>query len=101
VSNILIRVNGEEAQAESYFEGYHVVRAEGGAKGFLQGGRYLDRFERRQGEWRIVYRKVVVDWFREYAEAGDWAKGPQGQTRIEPGGRFPDDVSYGLLDLKP
>lgn len=101
VSNILIRANGDKAQAESYFEGYHVVRAESGAKGFLQGGRYLDRFERRSGEWRIAFRKVVVDWFREYAEAGDWEKGPQGHTRIAPGRRYPGDDSYSLLDLKP
>ena len=101
ISNILIRVFGDKAHAESYFEGYHVIRTETGPKGFLQGGRYLDSFERRQGEWRIAVRKVVVDWFREYAQAGDWRKGPQGQTQIEPGGRCPEDESYSLLDLKP
>jgi len=26
--------------------------------------RYLDRWERRHGEWRIVHRKVVKDWTR-------------------------------------
>ena len=28
------------------------------------GGRYVDRFERRHGEWRIAERTVVVDWQR-------------------------------------
>ena len=26
------------------------------------GGRYLDRFERRDGEWRIAHRTVVHEW---------------------------------------
>jgi hypothetical protein len=32
------------------------------------GGRYLDRFERRAGEWRIAERTLVVDWSREHLE---------------------------------
>jgi hypothetical protein len=30
--------------------------------GDLVGGRYLDRFERREGEWRIAKRVVVPEW---------------------------------------
>ncbi|MBY0400747.1 nuclear transport factor 2 family protein [Myxococcota bacterium] len=26
--------------------------------------RYLDRWQRRDGEWRIAYRRVVTDWSR-------------------------------------
>ncbi|MDR7101317.1 nuclear transport factor 2 family protein [Croceicoccus sp. BE223] len=29
---------------------------------FVMAGRYLDRFERRDGEWRILRRQVVTDW---------------------------------------
>lgn len=99
LSNIIIRMHGERADVESYFQGYHVARDDGGSRAFLQGGRYLDRLERRGGEWRIAARKVVIDWFREFADAGDWAKGPQGHSHIKPGGRFPQDDSYGFLDL--
>jgi hypothetical protein len=28
------------------------------------GGRYVDRFERRAGQWKIAERTVVVDWQR-------------------------------------
>jgi hypothetical protein len=28
----------------------------------LAGGRYIDRLERRQGEWRIAAREVVIEW---------------------------------------
>ena len=29
---------------------------------FLYGGRYVDRLEKRDGEWRIAHRRVVMDW---------------------------------------
>lgn len=29
---------------------------------FVMAGRYLDRLERRGGEWRILRRQVVTDW---------------------------------------
>jgi hypothetical protein len=27
------------------------------------GARYIDRFERRDGEWRIARRVAVIDWY--------------------------------------
>jgi len=47
---------------------------------------------------RIAKRKVAVDWFRAYPDAGDWKEGPQGQSPIKPGGRYPEDDSYSFLD---
>ena len=29
---------------------------------FLYGGRYVDRLEKKNGEWRIALRRVVMDW---------------------------------------
>jgi hypothetical protein len=29
---------------------------------FFMGGRYLDKLEKRDGEWRIARREVVMDW---------------------------------------
>jgi hypothetical protein len=100
ISNVLIRLHGETADVESYFEAYHVVRSGAQVVGYLHGGRYLDRFARRAGEWRIAERKVVVDWFRDIPQAGDWTVGPHGHSQIKPGRRHPDDDSYTLLDLR-
>ncbi|GAA1545366.1 nuclear transport factor 2 family protein [Nocardioides humi] len=53
-------------------------------------GRYLDRFERRDGEWRIAHRKVVMDLAEESSErpvhplAGSFHQSA----------RFPDDEAY-------
>jgi hypothetical protein len=48
------------ANVETYFV---VVRKMPGHDGVEQmGGRYVDRFERRDGDWRIALRVLVVDW---------------------------------------
>jgi SnoaL-like protein len=98
IANILIRLDGDHADVESYYQGYHCLRSDGKPFHSVQGGRYLDRLERRDGEWRIATRKVVVDWFHEY-EGGDWAKGPFGHPEIKPGERHPQDASYSMLKL--
>jgi hypothetical protein len=28
------------------------------------GGRYVDRFERREGVWKIAHRQVIFEWSR-------------------------------------
>ena len=62
------------------------------------------RMERRDGEWRILHRVVVRDWFREFGDSSEWDKGQLPQTlgygKTEPlslGLRKPEDVSYRLL----
>jgi len=99
IGNMLIRLHGDRADVESYYHGYHRMNDGTKSHDSIQAGRYLDRFEKRDGEWRIARRKVVVDWFREYADAGDWVAGPLGNNQIKPGGRSPDDDSYKLLKL--
>jgi hypothetical protein len=99
IGNILIRLHGNNADVESYYHGYH--RMNNGKRSFdsIQAGRYVDRFEMRDDEWRIARRKVVVDWFREYDDAGDWHNGPAGHSQIRPGERYPTDYSYTAVDL--
>lgn len=80
--NVHMEIDGDRAATETYLFAYHKVRADKAAdifgarymqmfdrKGldpehhhFYFGGRYLDRFERRNGEWRIFHRQVVMDW---------------------------------------
>jgi ketosteroid isomerase-like protein len=60
LSNITIELDGDVAYVESYVLATHIL-AENGIE--VGGARYVDRFERRQGEWRIAYRTVVMDWY--------------------------------------
>ena len=61
----LIEVDGDSARSETYAIGHH-VRAEDGrdADDYVMGIRYLDRFERRAGEWRIADRELRFEWQR-------------------------------------
>lgn len=61
--NTIVELDGAAAHVETYFVASHERHAEDGAHQVVQfGGRYLDRFERRDGEWRIAHRRVVHDW---------------------------------------
>jgi hypothetical protein len=93
VGNMLIRNSHSTATCESYFIGYHRMRDEQGRPyDSLACGRYLDEFEKRDGEWRIIRRKVVFDWFRNLEGSADWSRGFNG-LGIPLGGRVPDDPS--------
>ncbi len=42
------------------------------------GGRYLDRLERRDGEWRISARAMLYDWYQDWGRSIDWSQGVMG-----------------------
>jgi len=100
IGNVLMRIEGDRADVESYFYGYHRVNGPDGNKADVIGaGRYLDNFEKRGDEWRIARRFVQTDWFRQYPDSADWEAGMLGM-KIGLGGRHPDDLSYQRLRLK-
>lgn len=94
IMNVLIDVQGNIAFGETYFQAYHrfgdaevnevhdtpAAQAQGpksiawpeGPTELILAGRYLDRFERRAGEWKISYRKMVCDWCRTQPVADNW-----------------------------
>ncbi len=56
---------GNQAIAESYAEAHHIRREEEGRRSdHVYGLRYVDRFERLDGEWRIAHRVCTWDWAR-------------------------------------
>jgi hypothetical protein len=64
IGNVLIELEGDEAFGEVYFNAYHKVMAETGFEDIIIAGRYLDRYEKREGTWKFAYRSEVVDWSR-------------------------------------
>jgi SnoaL-like protein len=77
ICNEYVTVEGDVAHAESYFVGHHGCEKEGVRQVYVLGGRYLDRFERRHGEWRIADRVVACDWESMAPEtAGFWWPSP-------------------------
>ena len=99
IGNVLITLHGSTADAESYFYGYHRVNMGAQKCDVIGAGRYLDRFEKRGEEWRIIERLVLTDWFRQYPDSADWEAGLLG-LRVDMGSRHPQDPSYTRLNLK-
>lgn len=58
VANISIEVDGDRAWGEAYYHAIH--NAENQINELF--GRYIDRFERRDGEWKIAERWAVLDF---------------------------------------
>ena len=62
LGNSLIELDGDTAHAETYVTAYHVRKAGDDTVLETVGGRYVDRLERRDGEWKIAHRTVVLEW---------------------------------------
>jgi len=82
LGNVTIAVDGDTAHSEAYLHAHHRVRRPDGTYfDSIFGGRYHDRFERRNGIWRIIFRRLVFDWFRNFPDTGDWTVGEFGVSR--------------------
>jgi ketosteroid isomerase-like protein len=66
ISNIRIELAGDVADVETYLNAHHTLidPEHGDQVHETIGGRYLDRFERRDGVWRVASRRVAFDWSR-------------------------------------
>jgi hypothetical protein len=88
-STLLIDLAGDVAHTELYARAHHT----GGDDHPYAGAfvttwlRYIDRLQRRAGEWRIVERYVIREWMRRDV-AGMWEDVPA------PGRRDRTDLSY-------
>lgn len=95
ISNVLIDVRGSRAISECHFLSYHrLVDAHGRESDRFHGGRYLDRFEKRAGEWKIAHRTGLYDFERIVEPTAS-------PSRPEPGGcsrPMPADPLYAMLD---
>ena len=73
-----IELQGGTAQVETHAISYHRVDMGAGDRDTCIGGRYLDRLEKRDGEWRIASRTMLYDWYQDWGDAIDWSKGVMG-----------------------
>jgi hypothetical protein len=97
VSNILIEVNGAAAGSEAYVHARLVRRLENGRFELITVmGRYADRWDKRDGEWKIAERRYMQD-FMDIREIDDYV--PANTTFAV---RDPNDVakdpSYEVID---
>ncbi len=93
----LVEIDGDRATGEIYFQAYHRVTDEDGqARDVMIAGRYLDRYEKRDGVWKFTYRSEVVDWARDDPATDAFMEGSGNIL----GKRKPDDPLYSLKSLQ-
>jgi hypothetical protein len=96
ISNIVIELEGAVARCETYCVAYHLLPSDEGDVEMTVGGRYLDRLERRAGEWRIASRVYVMDWNQNGKATVRWEGGIYSGLKTR-GTRYPADPSYALF----
>lgn len=91
VHNVIIDWAGHDvARVESYVLAFNrrAPQGDGGDDRIeVFAGRYLDRFERRDGNWRIAHRQALRD-VDTLIERRAWA------GKLPEGARYPDDPLY-------
>lgn len=98
ISNILIELHGNTAAVESSFLALQANAATPALETFLC-GRYLDRFEKRQDQWRVADRTVVYDWIEERVRPELAQDNAILFAKRQPNGaRMPQDPLYAFLN---
>lgn len=94
IGNIRIDIDGSSATSECSLLAYHaMIDGENPAQDVIVGGRYLDRWEKRSGEWRMIRRQLVWDWHRTLGNTQNWEECLLGVPLVS--GKFrPDDPLY-------
>ncbi len=98
ITNLQIRLDGDYAEAEVYVIAFHQVKTDEGAQDLIIGGRYFDKYERRDGRWKFSHKSVVADWARVDQPSRVCLDHPmlEGSYFGRPG---PDDPSYKFFRL--
>ena len=96
IGNILVTLDGDVAWVESYTVVFARMLKAGQDYDTFTGGRYCDRFECRDGAWKISYRKIVYDWNRDVSSKETWLLGiyDTSDARMHMGARDKTDLSY-------
>lgn len=93
-SNSWIRVSGDEAVGESYV----IAHVEDSETQRMVLGRYLDRFARRGGAWRLVHRRYVLEGNTNRANTATRGDGSTDLAHYVPqGGKQAGDPGRALL----
>src|SRR3546814_3433178 len=62
VTTINLKLDGVRAEGEIYLIAMHQVKTNEGLFDVLIGGRYFDKYEKRDGVWKFSHRSIVADW---------------------------------------
>ena len=64
ITTVNFAIDGDRAEGEIYTIAMHTFGAGDRDVDVIVGGRYLDKYEKRDDIWKIVERTIVTDWAR-------------------------------------
>lgn len=96
IGQVNIDLEGDVAFGEVYFQAFHRIVTEGEARDLVISGRYVDRYEKREGEWKFAFRSEVNDWSRNDPASDDYFSQTPKSLR---GGRE-QDFSYARDEIR-
>ena len=98
VTTLNIKLDGDYADGAVYVLAFHKVKAEQGSFDLLIGGRYFDKYEKRNAIWKFSHRAVLADWVNVHNPSIVDLESPiiQGSKIGAPG---IDDPSYEFFTL--
>lgn len=91
IGQVHISIDEDVADGEVYFVAWHRTSNDGVESDLLIGGRYIDRYEKRFGSWRIMKRRELIDWARTDPSADAFIKDYAATLHV--GGRADKDFS--------
>ncbi|NKF21026.1 nuclear transport factor 2 family protein [Solimonas marina] len=62
VTTVNLKLDGDLAEGEIYLIAMHQVKSGTQHYDVLIGGRYFDKYEKRDGVWKFSHRAIVADW---------------------------------------
>ena len=92
-----IEFDGDVAWVETYLWTFaRFATPDGGSLDTFTGGRLVDRFERRDGAWKIAHRRTVFDWNRDVPGSEGWCNGlfDPAKPGMHLGRKGESDLSY-------
>jgi hypothetical protein len=90
IGQMLVILDGDHAVGEIYFQAFHRIMEQGDEKDLFISGRYVDRYVKRDGVWKIAFRSEVNDWSRTDPATDTFFQANAATLR---GARAPDDYS--------
>ena len=64
ITTVNFTIAGPAAEGEIYTIAVHTLAGKGRDVDLIVGGRYLDKYEKRDDAWKLIERTIVTDWAR-------------------------------------
>ncbi len=98
ITTVNFAIDGDRAEGEIYSIATHTFAAKHGETEVIVGGRYLDKYQKRDGTWRFLERTIVTDWAHVHDPSSVDLRHPM--VKDSPKGSLgPDDPSFALFSL--